>query len=35
MSEKILVIHPDDEILKSWGNPGKWFKKSWGNRGFG
>ena len=20
------------EILKSWGNPGKWFKKSWGNR---
>ena len=25
----------DLEILKSWGNPGKWFKKSWGNRGFG
>ena len=34
MNEKILVIHPD-EILKSWGNPEKWFKKSWGNRGFG
>ena len=24
-----------EEFLKSWGNPGKWLKKSRGNRAFG